>query len=493
MALKSDHEFLRNVALGAAATALVKQDLAARGLRPIELERACTQTKLWRTRYRGLRVPDLLCLATGMRCEVRGKGALCIRMSDSPRRAERRWDAGLRARDLVAFVQVAERGAALTAAPSPTYFQVADLRASQASARVPGRKAPSGGAESSVSWPCTVPGADGIVTAVDATALAVAFADGTRRRYRLSGRHPYLAAGARFAAGATILAGVVRRTVQPAVTAARASWNASAALRSRDWIERWCGAKALPQLARARTRAVDELAQALDRETKPRVAIELAGALAQLGAPAGFDWLQAVIDAGVEPSAMLEAVLILAEVGGDTAGAMLATIAGDGRWRGQELRSAAIWGLGRNGCGDYPRLLPFLADDEEEVVLHALCGFGAAASGCADRLIAMMLAPGSRAAAACSAALERIGTPAVLELLVAAWRAADTHPWISLTVARLPEDLVRSGLAGHPLLARLEPLMLYRSQAGNWLARDATVRRLDWLARQASGAARAAP
>jgi hypothetical protein len=124
MGLKSDLDFLRNVSMGAIASARVIKDLAASGLSPIELERSCTSNKMWKTRFRGQRVPDLLCVKTGIRFEVRGKGALCIRMSDSPNRPERSWDAGLRGQDIVAIVQIAEQGEEMTAAEKPNYFRV---------------------------------------------------------------------------------------------------------------------------------------------------------------------------------------------------------------------------------------------------------------------------------------------------------------------------------------------------------------------------------
>jgi hypothetical protein len=483
MGLKSDLDFLRNVSLGALGCALVMQDLARSGLRPIELERACTSNKMWKTRFRGHRVPDLLCVKSGIRFEVRGKGTLCIRMSDSPNRPERRWDAGLRGRDIVAIAHIAEQGAELAASPQPTYFTVADLRASTGRTRAAGQKVPAQGSESSLEWPCTVPLASGRVTEVSARVIQAILDDGTRRTYRLAGRHPYVTAGDAFTGGQAILSGVVRRTAAPA-DLVRQSWSAWEALRSRNALDRLCAAKAIPHLPTLRTRAAAQLEQALSGEGDVRVALELAGALAQLGAQAGSAYLARTLQADESPEAMLEAVLILAGLKDAAASAALHAIAADRRFLGREIRQAAAWGLGKHGCADYQKLVDFIADGDEQVALHSICALSAQAETCADEIISRMVAADAHGAAAYSAALEQIGTPAVLERLINAWQSAAGNPWIPLTVARMPEALVRSALSGHALFAIIEPLLLYRSVNGNWLSRESTTRDLQFLRRQ---------
>ncbi len=95
-----------------------------------------------------------------------------------------------------------------------------------------------------------------------------------------------------------------------------------------------------------------------------------------------------------------------------------------------------------------------------------------------------MVAADQRGAAAYSAALEQIGTAAVLARLLQAWAGASGNPWIPLTVARMPEDLVRRALAGHALSAIIEPLLMYRSANGNWLSREDISRELHSLKQQ---------
>jgi hypothetical protein len=483
MGLKSDPEFLRNVTMGAVASAQVMRDLAAAGFAPLELERGCRSNKLWTTRSRGSRVPDLLCARTGIRVEVRGKGALCIRMSDSPTRRERAWDAGLRGRDIVAIVPIAEPGGDLMAAGAPSYFRVSDLRAARARTRDAGRTVHARGFESSLTWPCTVPAASGRVTAVAAGAIAARLDDGSRRRYRLQGRHAYVVPGERFIGGQSIIAGVVARKASPAGLL-RTTWDPRHALRSRSPLDRLSAAKALPHLPARRADAASLLARALAREGEVRLALEMAGALARLDDAGGFAALAQRLTPATAEDVMLEAVLILAEVGGSRASALLHALAADQRFHGREIRQAAVWGLGRHGCADFPKVVAFIADADEQVAVHAIGALCGQADACADGIIARMVAADQRGAAAYSAALAQIATPAVLERLIRAWAGAGGNPWIPLTVARMPEGLVRSALAGHALSAIVEPLLMYQSPTGNWLSRQDIIRDRLALTRQ---------
>ena len=95
MGFKTDREFLRNVSVGAVGARQVRRLLNARGFRLIGVDRSALSVKLWATRIKRLRVPDLLCLKSGLRSECRAKADLGIIMSHSAR-AGREWDNGLR-------------------------------------------------------------------------------------------------------------------------------------------------------------------------------------------------------------------------------------------------------------------------------------------------------------------------------------------------------------------------------------------------------------
>ena len=94
MGFKDDTSFLRFLSMGAAGARQAIIYLRSKGFEPIELERYCTSNKIWATKVKRLRLPDLLCVRTGMRVEVRAKSDLRIRMSDAPTRPDRRWDGG---------------------------------------------------------------------------------------------------------------------------------------------------------------------------------------------------------------------------------------------------------------------------------------------------------------------------------------------------------------------------------------------------------------
>ena len=93
-----------------------------RGFEPIELERYCGSNKIWTTKVKRLRLPDLLCVKTGMRAEVRAKTDLKIRMSDAPANLDRVWDAGLRDDDIVAVITCFDRDDGPEPADDAVYF-----------------------------------------------------------------------------------------------------------------------------------------------------------------------------------------------------------------------------------------------------------------------------------------------------------------------------------------------------------------------------------
>src|SRR5690348_15832776 len=121
MGLKTDTSFLRFLSMGAIGVRQTIAQLEQLGFRPIELERYCGSNKIWQTKVKRLRLPDLLCVRTGLRTEVRAKSDLKIRMSDAPSNPDRTWDAGLRDEDLVAFIAIVEDENGQRAADEATF------------------------------------------------------------------------------------------------------------------------------------------------------------------------------------------------------------------------------------------------------------------------------------------------------------------------------------------------------------------------------------
>ncbi len=67
MGLKVDSSFLKFVTMGALGVRGVADLMTQAGLQPIELERYSRSNKIWQTKVKRLRLPDLLCVKTGIR------------------------------------------------------------------------------------------------------------------------------------------------------------------------------------------------------------------------------------------------------------------------------------------------------------------------------------------------------------------------------------------------------------------------------------------
>ena len=140
MGFKSDREFLRNVSIGAIGTQKISTILRAGGFQVIELERYCSSNKIWATKIKRLRVPDLLCLKSGIRIECRAKADLKITMSHSVNNPDRVWDKGLRETDIVAFIKVWPDDDSWVASERLALFRVGDMRLDMGSGKTRGHE-----------------------------------------------------------------------------------------------------------------------------------------------------------------------------------------------------------------------------------------------------------------------------------------------------------------------------------------------------------------
>jgi hypothetical protein len=210
MGFKADTSFLRFLTMGARGTRHVVSELQRMGFQPIELERYSTSNKIWSTKIKRLRLPDLLCVRTGLRVEVRAKASLEIRMSHAPNNPERQWDTGLRSEDVIALITCKDVDGSETPVGSANYFGVEDLRQSVDARQLSAMKAASEGSEQYLTWPSTVSSRPGKVLSVDAERLCVEWGgDGAATRryaYQLKGKRPYVSANQVFPADTMILA-----------------------------------------------------------------------------------------------------------------------------------------------------------------------------------------------------------------------------------------------------------------------------------------------
>jgi len=128
---KSDDSFLRKLVIGASGVNATMFRLKDLGFNPIELERGSSGFKIWKKiKIKRIRVPDILCLDTGLRFESRGKTKLEISMSHSLNDPKRSWDFGMRDDDIVSIVEFEQNESPIEVKQiSPVHFvSVRDMR-----------------------------------------------------------------------------------------------------------------------------------------------------------------------------------------------------------------------------------------------------------------------------------------------------------------------------------------------------------------------------
>ena len=166
---KTDESFLEKLAIGAIGTQKVIEDLTNQGHTPVELERGSTGYKIWKTiKIKRVRVPDILCINSGIRVESRAKTKLIITMSHSSADETRGWDFGLKDEDFAALVvceKVGDEPIDWVADNNVQYIKIVDLRKALADNKVIQEK-PKGaqeGFESRLTWHSSVASSDGQV------------------------------------------------------------------------------------------------------------------------------------------------------------------------------------------------------------------------------------------------------------------------------------------------------------------------------------------
>ena len=484
MGFKTDTSFLKYLTMGATGVRSTLKVMTDAGFEPIELERYCASNKIWSTKVKRLRLPDILCVRTGVRIEVRTKSDLKVRMSDAPDNPDRRWDVGLRDDDLVAFVACAADDGKVSVIGSPVFFTAADLRASVDSTKLRPPKSSSEGTERDREWPSTVPSDNGEVLSVDNGKICTLLASGRRQSYQLKKKHPYVVAGDKFVGRASIIAGAVSR-LAPVATLCDRKWDCRKALGAEDPVDRYATAKAVPHRTDVKTWGKDALARALKKESEDRVALELAASAARIGAMFGIENISKTIWSHKRADLRTEGVLILAELATGPAIKELVRVAQGEEFAGSEIRQAAVWGLGKTGSRSYKNLLEFIADEDGGVALHAIGAFGTdTPADVVDALVSLLVTGAPRARAAASAALKVINSDNAIEAVAqAAKQGGSDDTWLLATLGRFRSSRVRTLLAGDHLLTKVAPLLALGPEE-NWLATPTVASDLDFLLMQ---------
>jgi len=474
--------------MGARGVHRVCDELRDLGFSPIELERYCGSNKIWATKVKRLRLPDLLCVKTGLRLEVRAKSDLKIRMSDAPNNPDRVWDAGLTDQDVVALIACGDGPDGPVPADSAIYFTVGALRDSVGQSKLGAPKSASEGAERDRTWPATVPKRPGrVISVTDEKLVVMMEGDGNPSRkqtYTLNGKRTYVCPGDRFEARVTFLAGAPEAMADLHPHLER-QYDPLDAIKSADAVDRYAAVKAIRFRDDLHAGALGILEQFLDTEAEPRVALEAAGSAAFLESDKGQEYITDVLWGDGPVDLSMEAILILTELATAFARNELVRIAGAQEFEGDERRQAALWGLGKAGLKSYGDLVPFIGDEEENVAYHAIAGFGPdTPQEVIAALIERLLTGDPQIAPGASEALRVIGGEEVLrQLNQAAQSNAGVREWALATIGRLPPDMVRDNLQGSPLLDQLAPMLLI-AEGANWLSGEDAMTDMAFLLKQ---------
>jgi len=469
---KVDTSFLRFLTMGALASQRVMQTMASAGLRPIELERYSSSNKIWATKVKRLRLPDVLCVNTGLRVEVRAKSDLAIRMSDAPDNPQRRWFSGLAAEDMVAFVHCKDVNGDFVLAQSPELFWVRDIQqCREDQTKLGPAKSAGEGSERDREWPTIVPSQSGQVLAVTATTIQTRLDTGRAQTYQRRNLNPYVQPNDRFVGDAQFIAGLPTRKAAFSEVSGR-RWNPRTLLAGSD-IDRYVSAKALASVGGD---ADLPALRGLLRDNDARVALEAAGSLAKLGDRGGVVELAASLLEPREEYLRMEAVFLFSELrhsplAADAAEA-LDGLASNNSFAGDEVRQAAIWGLGRSGLMRYERLIPFLDADDENERVHAMVAFAPdLPDGVVRSLVATLADAGAsdRKKASAAHVLSSLtnASVAIQELVAAASQQGGASAWAKAILGALPPTLTAQALAAAGLTDEIRPLQML-SPSNNW-------------------------
>lgn len=367
---KSEESFLEKLAIGAMGTRQVISDLLSQGHQAIELERGSTGFKIWKSiKIKRVRVPDILCVNTGIRVESRAKTSLVISMSHSTSEEARGWDYGLEDNDYTALVvcdRVGERPIDWLANSLVQYVPVSALRAAYNSNNVITEK-PKGaeeGFESRLTWPAAVASGDGTVSSVSADRLQFKRAT-DNRTITLSCRkqgiqlRPLVQVGDQIRKNKILASVVDVAEAIPLVTQVDSTYYLQK-LSSSSLSDRYCAAKAFSYLPIKNHH--DTLIQKLNDDAEHiYVRLEVAATLARVQSPDGIKFIRKVLsDSYLEHR--LEAVIILGEIKTDEACLLLQEVLKD-ESQDPEIRGGAAWSLGEmNNTACIPDLIKaFLA------------------------------------------------------------------------------------------------------------------------------------
>jgi hypothetical protein len=357
---KSDESFLRKLAIGAAGTNATIAQLRIMGFSPIELERGSTGFKIWKKiKIKRIRVPDILCLKTGLRFESRGKTKPEISMSHSLSAPKRAWDAGMREDDFVSIVvfQQSNDSPIDLKQVSPLHFiRVEHLRKAFNSGQV-SISQPKGveeGSEIRVVWTCAASNQKAVVSEVQPGKIILTpLLTARRQTIQLIRKKGGVTLLPQVKVGDAVEYNQIVAAVVPVSTILICPPPVDEAyfiekLASINLSERYAAAKALRYRGYASAKAVLK-ARMSDPDEDVYVQLEAAAALAAHDNIEGWNFLEnkfrnpALI---VPLETQLETIIVVSEIPKQRSEILLSEVLKDTD-RDDELRAGAAWALGQ--------------------------------------------------------------------------------------------------------------------------------------------------
>lgn len=369
---KNDESFLRKLAVGAEGTKLAMAKLRSLGFAPIELERGSTGFKIWKKiKIKRVRMPDILCLRTGLRFESRGKTNQEISMSHSRKDESRRWDFGMRNDDTVVIIQLLqdpENPISLERISPIHFIKISEMQKAcdEKTVKITEPKGVEEGSEIRIIWPsASASSCSKVVEITDKRISLQPFSGGRKQSIRLNQKtgkteynlHPQVEIGQEVERN-QIVASVVSVDLSILKPEDVTPDYFVSKLKSPNVTERYSAAKAL------KYRWFEEASIPLrsrmeDKEDDVYVRLEAAAALAANGDDSGWLFMENNLTQStmqVPLTTQLETVIVASEIDHLRSQRILVNILCDNE-RDSELRAGAAWGLGRFNSEDSAKAL----------------------------------------------------------------------------------------------------------------------------------------
>lgn len=360
ISFKSDESFLRKLAVGAAGTNATIARLKDMGFNPMELERGSTGFKIWKKiKIKRVRVPDILCLDTGLRFESRGKTKLEISMSHSLNDPRRAWDAGMRDDDFVSIVVFRQKRDSPVDLEqiSPVHFiNVRHLREAFADGQISITR-PKGaeeGSEIRVIWTCAAAKVRSVVSTVEPGRIVLSsIPDATRQSIQVSRTKGRIRLLPQVEPGGVVEANQIVAAVVPVKTSLVCPSPVDETyfmdkLSSVNLSERYSAAKALRYRGSSASRPV-LISRMTDANEDIYVQLEAAAALATHDDQRGWEFIEQKLRSPVMTvplEAQLETIIVTSEIPQERSERLLIEVLEDSS-RDEELRAGAAWALGQ--------------------------------------------------------------------------------------------------------------------------------------------------